>query len=159
MTPHQLEERLRQPAWSKDVVVWLGRAEALDRLLDGLPQLTLDLLDLMPDDEALPAADASRAELLETRLDARVRELRPANDQKTVLRVRNAPLLARYRAGLRPFFDWFAGAHRMTVLEIDRPRPVPLPDSVAESLHLDPDAMLGYLRSHLLSADNVCCEC
>jgi hypothetical protein len=158
MTPQQFQERLRQPAWSKDVIVWLGSRETLDGLLHGLPQVTLDLLDLLPDDDALPAADAERKELLEARVDARVRDLRPADDQRAVLRVRSAPLLARYRAGLRPFFDWFAGARTMTVLEIDRPRPVALPDTVAGSLRLDTDEMVGYLRSHLRSADNLCSE-
>jgi hypothetical protein len=158
MTPQQFQERLRQPAWSKDVLVWLGRRKTLDSLLHGIPQVTLDLLEVLPDDEALPTADTDRAEILDSRLEARVRELRPASQQQTVLRVRNAPLLARYRSGLRPFFDWFAGDRTMTILEIERPRPVALPDTVADSIRLDPDEMVGYLRSHLRSTDNVCSE-
>ncbi len=158
MTPQQLQERLRQSAWSKDVIVWLGRRETLDGLLHGFGQVTLDLLDLLPGDENLPAGDVGRTEMLESCLDTRVRDLRPANDEKTVLRVRNAPLLARYRTGLRPFFDWFAGARRMTVLEIDRPRPVALPDTVGDSLRLNGEEMVAYLRSHLRSADNLCSE-
>jgi hypothetical protein len=159
MTPQQLQERLRQTVWSKDVIAWFGRRNTLDGLLHDLPQVGLDILDLLPEDDALPTAFDDRNELLAARLEGCVRQMRPPDGGRAVLRVRNAALLQRYGIGLGAFFDWFAGSHTMTVLEIDRPGiPARLPETVADSLRLDPNTLVSYFRSCLQRPDNLCIE-
>ena len=158
MTPQQLQERLRQTVWSKDVIAWFGRRDTLGGLLHGLPQVALDILDLLPDDDTLPAAFDDRNELLGTRLETRVRALRPTDGSRAVLRVRNAALLQRYAVDLGAFFDWFAGSHTLTILEIDHPYVTLLPETVADSLRLDPNTLVSYFRSCLQRPDNLCIE-
>jgi hypothetical protein len=159
MTPQQLQERLHQSAWSKDVIAWFGRRITLDGLLHDLPQVALDILDLLPEDDALPAAFDGRNELLGACLETRVCQLRPTDGGRAVLRVRNAALLQRYRVSLGAFFDWFAGSHTLTVLEIDRPCVTTLlPATVADSLRLNPNTLVSYFRSCLQRPDNLCIE-
>jgi hypothetical protein len=153
-----LQNLVQRPDWGKNVVVWIGDHAALDPVLQGTAQVHVDLLDLLPKDDALPSARDDRADLLQQALKQRLRELRPAGNDRVVLRVRNGALLARYGVGLRPFYDWFAGSQTMTVLEIDRIKPTGLPDTVAETLRVDADRLANYFRDLLHRPDNLCTE-
>src|SRR5262249_57540424 len=113
------------------------------------------LVELFPEDDALAGGRDDRSEILAQRLDQYLRQKRPAGDERVVLPVRNAGLLARYGVGLRSFYDWFAGSHTMTVLEIDRMKPAALPDTVAKTIHLNPDTLTNYFRSLLHHSDHL----
>jgi hypothetical protein len=158
MSLRTVQNLVQRPDWGKNVVVWIGDRAALDPVLQGTAQVQLDLLDLLPQDDGLPAARDDRANLLQQGLKQRLRELRPVGNDRVVLRVRNTALLARYGVGLRPFYDWFAGSHTMTVLEIDRVKAVGLPDTVAEALRFDADGLANYFRNLLHRPDNLCTE-
>ena len=158
MSLQTLQNLVQRPDWGKNVVVWVGDRAALDPVLQGTAQVPLDLLDLFPEDEALPAARDERAELLQERLEQHLRQLRPEGAERVVLRVRNAALLARYGVGLRSFYNWFAGSRTMTVLEVGRVKPVPFPDTVAGTLRYDPDWLANYFRPLLPRPENLCTE-
>lgn len=158
MSLQALHSILQRPIWSKDVAVWIGSRGPLDEALQGFRQVLLDVLDLLPEDEKLPAARDDRVELLREQLDQQVRRLRPEGEEPTVLRVRNAALLARYGVGLRSFFDRFAGSRTMTVLEIDPVKPVTLPATVADTLRLDAGSLVNYFKPLLFRPDNLCVE-
>jgi hypothetical protein len=158
MNPKGFRALLERPSWSKDVVVWVGNSDGLATLLGNTNPLELDLLDLFPPDEALPVSRADRADLLRRRLDKKLQELKPAGPQRTVLRVRNAPLLARYGVGLQAFYDWFGGSHTLAVLEINRTKAVRLPGQAADKVHFDPDWLVEYFRPLLAKPDNICAE-
>jgi hypothetical protein len=149
---------LERPSWSKDVVVWVGSGETVGAVLENRSHLDLDLLDLFPEDEALPASREDRADLLRRQLDQQLRELRPTGSDRVVLRVRNAPLLARYGVGLQSFYDWFGGSQTLAVLEINRTKPVRLPCNSAEKVNFDPDWLVEYFRPLLAKPDNMCAE-
>jgi hypothetical protein len=149
---------LDRPSWSKDVVVWVGSGEVLGSALEKARQVELDLLDLFPEDEALPASRDDRADLLRGQLDAKLQQVRPTDAERIVLRVRNAALLARYGVGLRSFYDWFGGARTLAVLEINRTRPVQLPSAVTANITFDTDALVEYFRPLLAKPDNLCVE-
>jgi len=150
MTKEDLRKLVNRPFWSKDVVLWIGPDATVDELAAGVPCRTLDLLDLFSPTEDVPAGDTERGELLRQRLDAKLQELRQSDGGRVVLKVQSAPLLARYRAGLRPFFDWFAGSTRMVVLVLPPSPNVPsLPAYLAGDLKLDEAAAAKYLISCL----------
>ena len=77
MTPEDLRELSGRPAWSKHVVLWLGRRAKLEALLDGKPVQWLDLLELFDEDEPLPTDDDERRDDIERRLTDRLMALRP----------------------------------------------------------------------------------
>jgi hypothetical protein len=158
MSLQTFQSLVQRPDWSKNVLVWIGAPAALEPVLQGTTQVQLDLLDLFPENDGLPAARDERAELLEQRLKQHLQQIRPTGDERVVLRVRNAALLARYGVGLRCFYDWFAGSRTLTILEIDRLRPLDLPGTVADSLRFDPDELVRYYRSLLHRPDHLCIE-
>jgi hypothetical protein len=149
---------LDRPSWSKDVAVWIGNGAALSELLQNMNKQDLDLLELFPDDEALPVTRDDRAELLGHRLDQTLQAIRPAGPERMVLRVRNVALLARYGVGLQSFFDWFGGSKTFVVLEINRVKAVALPESIMGSIGFDADWLVEYFRPLLAKPDNVCVE-
>src|SRR4051812_41349315 len=106
MNPEQLKQLVNQPLWSKQVIVWMGEPARLDSILQGHAQRTVDVLELIPDDDSWPTDPEDRADWLRRRLDEAARELRPSGPQRLILRVRHAALLARLGVGLGPFFDW-----------------------------------------------------
>jgi hypothetical protein len=158
MNLQTLQNLVQRPDWSKHVIVWIGDRAALEPVLQGTRQVQLDLLELFPEDDALPPGQDDRTELLQERLNECLRQKRPSGDERVVLRVRSAGLLARYGVGLRSFYDWFAGSRTMTLLEIDRMKPAALPDTVAEAIRLDSDTLANYFRSLLHRPDNLCSE-
>jgi hypothetical protein len=158
MSLQTLQNLVQRPDWSKNVLVWIGDRAALASALVGTTQVDLDLLDLLPDDDDLPPARDDRTETLRQRLEERLRQLRTDGKDRVALRVRNAALLARYGVGLRSFYDWFGGSQTMTVLEIDRVKPINLPGTVAGAIHLDPDELANYFRRLLHRPDHLCIE-
>ena len=158
MSVAQFKAILDRPTWSKDLVVWVGDREALDHVLVAFKQQELDLLDLLPDDEALPAAREDRAELLDRELDKRLQAAKPPGTERVILRVRNAAVLAKYGVGLQRFYEWFGGSHTLAVLEIDRLRPVTLPTGVASVLKLDTKWLAGYFRPMMAKPDRLFVE-
>jgi hypothetical protein len=153
-----LQNLVQRPDWGKNVVAWIGDRASLDLVLQGTVQVELDLLDLLPEDDALPPAKEDRGEMLQQHLEQHLRQVRPAGSERVVLRVRNAALLACYGVGLRSFYNWFASSRTMTVLEIDRVKPFALPATVAGALRLDADGLANYFRSLLHRPDHLCTE-
>jgi hypothetical protein len=158
MNRDQLKELIRQPLWSKQVVVWMGERTALDPLLAGVDQRELDILDLIPEDDSWPRAKDEKADWLRDRLDSELRALKGGLTGRTVLRVRNAALLAKLGTGLRPFYDWFAGSDTMTVLEVDPVGPLVLPVTVANSVRLDSTWLADSFRPLLAHPDYLCVQ-
>jgi hypothetical protein len=158
MTPAELGDLVDQSLWSKQVVVWMGTRQGLDQLLHGHPQRTIDILELIPEDESWPTDREERADWLRLRLDEAVKALRPHGDGRVILRVRNAAILARLGTGLGPFFDWFAGSTTMSILEVDPVKPVRLPDSVAGTIRVDFDWLADRLRACLSRPEYLCVE-
>lgn len=158
MSAQQLKQLVDQPLWSKQVVLWIGERSRLDAILQGRPQRQVDVLDLIPDDDAAPVSPDERAERLRRRLDEVIRGLQPAGRERVVLRVRNAALLARLGVGLGPFFDRFAGSSTMTVLEVGPVKPVRLPDSVAATIRCDADWLANCFRGWLSRPEHLCVD-
>lgn len=158
MSVVQFKAILERPTWSKDVVVWVGDRESLDHVLGGIKQLELDVLEMMPEDEALPTGKEDRAELLDRELDKRLQAMKPQGNDRVVLRVRNVAVVAKYGIGLQRFYEWFGGSHTLAVLEIDRLRPVTLPDSVVGVVKLDTNWLVGYFRPMLAKPDRLLVE-
>ena len=117
----ELVQLLRQRTWDKELLLWSGPEAKLLPALTGLQAETLDLLDLF--DPAQPtwpglseAGSASRRDAAtwdddEIRLHLcrslrrRLQAVDRAPGKRTVLIVRSAGLLARYRAGVREFYE------------------------------------------------------
>src|SRR5262245_1853533 len=89
MSLQTLQNLVQRPDWSKHVLVWMGDRTALDPVLHGVIQVQLALLDLLPDDDALPPARDERAELLQQRLNDHLRQVRTDGSERVVLRVRD----------------------------------------------------------------------
>lgn len=154
MTLADLQNVISKPAWSKDVVVWAGNAGPLASALEGIACLELDLLDLMHEN----GSSEKRADDLAAGLDEWLRTARQQQLGRVVLVVRNAALLARYRVGLRSFYDWFGGARTMVVLHVERVSPIVIPESTTESIRYDADRIVDYLRPLLAGPDRVFAE-
>ncbi len=146
-----LRDIIRKTFWSKDVCVYVGSDTGLREALGTETNRTLDLLDLFPRDEDLPADDSERARLLQSRLDRRLREIRDNVPLRCVLIVKNAALLARYRAGLKPFYEWFGDDAHMVVLPLTAAGDIRLPLSLDRDVRCDGNATVEYLASCLFN--------
>lgn len=114
-----LADLLRQETWDKDVVLWKGPIETLRARLGAKNTVELDLLDVVPPDFD-PAADNRESEdEFRRALENRLRSIEAIRTGPQVLVVRNAPLLARFGVGGRPFYDWHAGSQSMTILAVE----------------------------------------
>ena len=150
MSAEELGKLVHRSSWSKDIVVWVGSDSGLADAVGGVPVVSLDLLDLVPDTGDIPVADSERVELLRSRLDARLREIWEQETARAILRVSNIPLLSRYRVGLRPFFDWFTGSNRMVILVLPAEmRETRLPTHLEKDIKLDCSDVIGYFDSSL----------
>lgn len=140
---------VRKPYWSKDICVYVGTDTGLGKALESEHIETLDLIDLFPHDEDVPADDAGRSQLLESRLDAKLQQLKGSLRERCVLIVRNAALLARYRTGLRPLYDWFGGDKNMAILVLAPMANFRLPLHLERDVKGDCNATIEYLTSCL----------
>jgi hypothetical protein len=150
MSAEELGKVAHRSSWSKDIVVWIGSDSGLAEAVRGVPAVSLDLLDLVPDTGDIPVADSERADLLRSRLDARLRQIREQETGRVILCVSNIPLLSRYRVGLRPFFDWFTGSQKMVILVMPgEMQEMRLPTHLEKDIRLDCADVIDYFDSCL----------
>ncbi len=148
----ELSGVVRRPAWSKHVCVWIGTEAALKKALEDEKQQVLDLLDLFPPGEDVPTDDAARSRLLEERLDKELQNLKKSVPGRSVLVVRNAALLGRYRANLKPFYDWYGSDKKMAILVLASESQFQLPLHLQKDVKCDGGATTYYLTSCLDNA-------
>ena len=133
----------RQRTWDKDVVLWVGSEKALMEALGEVPYIVLDLLDLFDEDHLPMDEEETRAQLIGG-LRKRLRSMDTAPENRTVLIVRSTGLLARYRAGVKEFYDWFCGDFTMVVLVLEGP----MEDCLwPEDVTCDPDRLINYFQA------------
>jgi hypothetical protein len=111
----ELQALLKQRTWDKEVLLWRGSERSLLEAVGSTKCVSLDLLDLF-DQDCLPADDEATREALITGLRQRLRATPKGPQDRTVLLVKSIGLLARYKAGLKEFYDWFVGSHTVVVL-------------------------------------------
>ncbi|MCY2987032.1 MAG: hypothetical protein NTY19_04090 [Planctomycetota bacterium] len=116
----ELVQLLRQRTWDKELLLWSGPEAKLLPALTGLQAETLDLLDLF-DPAQLPIDDDEIRLHLCRSLRRRLQAVDRAPGKRTVLIVRSAGLLARYRAGVREFYEWFCDDFSMVILLVEGP--------------------------------------
>ena len=115
----ELAELARQRTWDKELLLWSGPEAKLLPALTGLQVETLDLLDLF-DPAQLPIDDDEIRQHLSRTLRRRLQSVDRAPGKRTVLIVRSAGLLARYRTGVRDFYEWFCDDFSMAILLVER---------------------------------------
>lgn len=156
MNAEELKKLASRPAWSKDVVVWVGREPGLDTAIAGQPQSTFDVLDVLDEDEPLPSEDEERRAMFEKRLEKRLLELRPTGPSRLILRVRNAALLARYGVSLQCFFDHFGSSQTMVILCVEgATKPANWQTHLDQQVDYNPDGIVRYLASCLPDSSRV----
>ena len=135
-----LKALVKQRTWDKDVLLWLGPEKALTDTLGSAKHVVLDLLDLFEPD-SLPPDDDSTKEVLCDQLRQRLPSIPGGPDDRTVLIVKSIGLLARYRVGLKEFYDWFVGSHTVLILLLDD---VPAKSHWPDEVRCDSNRLLGY---------------
>ena len=136
----------RQRTWDKDLVLWIGSEKALIEALGEVPHTTLDLLDLFEEDH-LPMDDEETRTQLIRGLRRTLRTIETAPERRTVLIVKSIGLLARYRAGVKEFYDWFCSDFAMAVLVLEDSTEAYLwPEDVV----CDPDRLIDYFQVPLV---------
>jgi hypothetical protein len=142
-TAADLTKLVQQKTWDKEVVLWVGAEGGLRAALGGAPTLDLDLLDLF-DPDNLPMDDDETRTVLQRQLRKRLQNLGTGPGNRAVLVVRSVGLLARYRAGVRDFYEWFCNDFGMVVLALGGVpgEPVGSPEVVCV-----PDRLVDYFRA------------
>lgn len=135
--------------WSKDVCIYVGTDRGLARELGDASVETLDLVDLFPSTEDLPADDVGRSRLLQSRLDSFLEERSKSLRGRRIVVIKNAALLARYRTGLRPLYDWFGGDRTMVVLLLAPLIVFHIPLHMERDIKCDSNASADYLATCL----------
>src|SRR6185437_8928691 len=113
-----LQTLFKQRTWDKDVLLWLGSERSLLNVLGSTNRVILDLLDLF-DLDSLPVDDDETHRDLSQRLRDRLRSIPKGPSNRTVLVVKSIGLLARYRIGIKEFYDWFVGSHTVVALVLE----------------------------------------
>jgi len=131
---------LKQRTWDKEVVLWLDSEKSLLDAFGSAKYVSLDLLDLF-DIDSLPADDDETHNDLCERLRHRLKAIPKGPDNRTVLVVKSIGLLARYRIGLKEFYDWFVGSHTVVVLVLDG---MPAMANWPEEVHCDSKQLFNY---------------
>jgi len=133
---------VKQRTWDKEVLLWLGPEKPLTHVFGSTKHAVFDLLDLFQPD-SLPPDDDSTKERLRDQLRQRLRSIQKGPDNRIVLVVKSIGLLARYRVGLKEFYDWFVGSHTILILLLeDAPEKSGWPDEV----RCDSKRLLGYFE-------------
>lgn len=114
----ELRAILTQRTWDKEVLVWLGSEKSLIEAMGATKCVSLDLLDLF-DVDNLPIDDDETKDALKDRLRSHLKAMPKGPNNRTVLLVKSAGLLARYGVGLKEFYDWFVGSYAMVVLLLE----------------------------------------
>ncbi|HOC57945.1 MAG TPA: hypothetical protein PKI20_20165 [Verrucomicrobiota bacterium] len=113
-----LKALVKQRTWDKEVLVWLGTEKSLIGALGSAKHVVLDLLDLFQPD-SLPPDDDTTKDAIHGQLCQRLRAIPKGPDNRTVLVVKSIGLLARYKVGLKDFYDWFVGSHTVVALLLE----------------------------------------
>jgi hypothetical protein len=125
-----LRTLLKQRTWDKDVLLWLGSEKSLLDALGPTNHVILDLLDLFVLDN-LPVDDDETRHYLSERIRGRLKSIAKGPENRTVLVVKSIGLLARYKVGLKEFYDWFIGSYTVVALVLeDPPRQTNWPEEV-----------------------------
>ena len=140
---HGLDELVQlaaQRTWDKELILWVGSEAKLLSAFTGVHSDTLDLLDLF-DGPPQPIDDDAVRQHLSRSLKKYLRAIPRVSCKRTVLIVRSAALLSRYRVGVREFYDWFCDDFSMVVLLVEGIcAEVDWPDEV----HCDSKRILDY---------------
>ena len=113
-----LKALVKQRTWDKEVLIWLGTEKSLIAALSSAKHVVLDLLDLFKPDKLPPEEEATK-DAIHDQLRARLRAIPKGPDNRTVLVVKSIGLLARYKVGLKDFYDWFVGSHTVVALLLE----------------------------------------
>lgn len=113
-----LKSLVKQRTWDKEVLIWLGTEKSLLGALGSAKHVVLDLLDLFQPD-SLPSDDDATKDAIHDQLRQRLKAIPKGPDHRTVLVVKSIGLLARYKVGLRDFYDWFVGSHTIVALLLE----------------------------------------
>jgi len=136
----ELQTLLKQRTWDKDVLLWLGSEKSLLNALGSTNQVILDLLDLFNLD-SLPVDDDETRRDLSERLRDRLKSIPKGPSNRTVLVVKSIGLLARYRMGIKEFYDWFVGSHTVVALVLEG---LPEKTNWPEEVRCDSKRLLQY---------------
>jgi hypothetical protein len=115
---NELRTLLNQRTWDKELVLWLGSEKSLLEALGSTKHVELDLLDLF-DPDCLPADDEATRDALIAGLRQHLRAIEKGPEDRIVLVVKSTGLLARYKTGLKEFYDWFVGSHTVVTLLLE----------------------------------------
>ena len=113
-----LKALMKQRTWDKEVLMWLGSEKSLIGALGSAKHVVLDLLDLFQSDNLPPDDDATK-DAIHEQLRQRLRAMPKGPDNRTILVVKSIGLLARYKVGLKDFYDWFVGSHTLVALLLE----------------------------------------
>ncbi len=113
-----LKALVKQRTWDKEVLMWLGSEKSLIGALGSAKHVVLDLLDLFQPDNLPPDDDATK-DAIHDQLRHRLRAMPKGPDNRTILVVKSIGLLARYKVGLKDFYDWFVGSHTLVALLLE----------------------------------------
>jgi hypothetical protein len=114
----ELTELVRQRTWDKELILWLGPESTLQPLLASVHVETLDLLDLVEPASMSVDDDEVRRQLSQS-LRQRLKSIPREASRRTALIVKSSGLLARYRVGVRDFYDWFCDDFAMAIILIE----------------------------------------
>ncbi len=141
-TDDELTSILRQRTWDKELILWFGPESKLVPLLVDVQIHTLDLLDLFKP-ASIPVEGDEVRQHLSRSLRQYLQSIPRIVSKRTILIVRSAGLLARYRVGVRDFFDWFCDDFAMAILLVEGTwSKGDWPDEV----QCGPDRLVGYFK-------------
>ena len=109
---------VQQRTWDKDLVLWVGSEDSLQKALSKARVEVLDLLDLFDPDHLPMDEEETRDQMLHA-LRQKLQAIQVGPAYRTVLVVKSIGLLARYDAGVREFYEWFCSDFGMVVLGLD----------------------------------------
>ncbi|HZM06597.1 MAG TPA: hypothetical protein VFC44_26655 [Candidatus Saccharimonadales bacterium] len=136
----QLQALLISRSWDKELVLWVGGEKALQDAIGAAKHVVLDLLDLF-DPENLPTDEDDTRDQLRERLRTKLKAITHGPNNRIVLIVKSVGLLARYRAGLQEFYNWFVGDFALVILLLDAGHEkFEWPEEVV----CEPNRLLGY---------------
>lgn len=144
-----LHALLKQRSWDKEVILWLGPEESLLDACHSIHYVVLDLLDLF-DPDNLPVDDEETHNALGEDLRQKLKALQKASNTRTVLVVRSIGLLARYKVGLKEFYDWFIGSHTLLALVLEGVSEI---SDWPEEIHCESRQILDYFSDGSMVKD------
>lgn len=160
-TIDELAQLLQQRNWDKELVVWFGPESKLVPALTGVQVESLDLLDLFTTwpglSETGMGVSESRTHASQLTDDDDIRQyltrslckwlqsLDRRGGKQTALLVRSAALLARYRVGVRDFYEWFCDDFSMVILLVERPAAA---EQWPEEVDCNPNRMVEYFSEN-----------